>query len=370
MLKNRIIKTARPYFRNKKQILASLDEILSSGRLMMGKYTLLFEREFCKYNAAAHAVSLNSCTSALEIVLRYINVKGSEVILPTNTFIATPNSVLYAGAKPVFADVEVDTFCLDPVDLRKRITRKTKAVIAVHVAGLISPSIDEITRICRSKGLILIEDCAHAHGAMRNGRKAGTFGLAGCFSFYPTKIMTTGSGGMLTTDDKKLEAFAHSLRLHGAGKNLANIVNYGNDWFLDEFRSAVGFFQLKELENLLQARRKIVDEYIRLLRGNTDFQVYQPEKGTRHAYYKFPVLLGKKIPIERLKKYIFRRYGIELESVYNPPCHLQPVYKGYGNFPVAEDVLRRQVTLPVHPLLAKEDVRYVVRAINDSLKKI
>lgn len=362
-----MIKTAYPYFKNRKKILAAFEEIMISGRLMNGKYSVLFEKNFAKYIGTDYAISVNSCTSALEIVLRFINIKGYEVIVPTNTFIATPNAVLYAGGKPVFADIEKDTFCLDPQDLRKRITSKTKAVILVHIAGLITPRISEIMKICRAHKLILIEDCAHAPGSIYKGKKAGSFGLAGCFSFYPTKIITTGTGGMIATNDKKLNVFARSLRLHGAGKNLSNIVNYGNDWFLDEFRCAIGLFQLKELKNLLKARRKIARRYIKFLQNQKDINCYIPPKYIRHSYYKFPLTIDSSVDIKRLRKMIGLKWGFELESVYNPPCHLQPIYKGYGNFPVAEDVLNRQVTLPMHPLLTQKEIRHIVKAMDETL---
>lgn len=365
-----MIQTARPYFHDKKSIHRAIGRILGSGRLMMGEYCRLFEKGFARYTGTRFAVALNSCTSAMEITLRYLSVKGHEVIVPTNTFIATPNAVVYSGARPVFADIEAETFCLDPEDLKKRITHKTKAVILVHIAGLIAPGYEEIKKICRERGLFLIEDCAHAHGASYRGRKAGSLGLAGCFSFYPTKIITTGTGGMLTTDDAGLDSFARSLRLHGAGKGLSDIVRFGNDWFMDEFRAAIGFFQLRELEDKLRARRRIAKEYQGLLRGKTYLSVYEPPVGIRHAYYKFPVLLDRKVNVRQLKDTILARYGFELESLYDPPCHLQPIYRGQsGRLPVAEDVLKRQVTLPMHPLLSRQQLRYAVRALETCLKK-
>jgi len=365
-----MIKTANPYFKNKKKILNAIRKILKSGRLMEGEYSSSFEQKFAQYIGTKYAVALNSCTSALEIVLRYINVKGAEVIVPANTFIATPNAVVYAGAKPVFADIESDTFCLDPADLQRRITPKTKAVIVVHIAGLISPRISEIIKICKAKKLVLIEDCAHAHGSIYKGKKAGSFGLAGCFSFYPTKIMTTGSGGMLTTNNKSLDAFARSLRLHGKGKSLSEIINFGNDWFLDEFRSAIGLFQLEELENMLKTRRRIAKAYLKLLRNQKNLQIYNVPKYCRHAYYKFPVLVDSSINVKRLRGIIQHKYDFELEAVYNPPCHLQPIYKGHGRFPVAEDVLSRQISLPIHPLLTDKQVNYVVGALTRILEKL
>jgi len=362
-----MIKTAQPYFKNKRKILKTLGRILSSGRLMEGEYARQFENNFAQYCGTKYAVSVNSCTTALEIVLRYLEVKDREVIVPTNTFIATPNAVVFAGGKPVFADIEPQTFCLDPLDLEKRITKKTKAVILVHIAGFISPHMEKIKSICRAYKINLIEDCAHAHGAEYKGKKAGSLGIAGCFSFYPTKIMTTGNGGMITTNSSELNALARSLRVHGRGESLSHIVNLGNDWFLDEIRCAIGLYQLRELEDMLRARRSIAAKYIQALRGENQIILPEIPENLRPAYYKFPLTLKQNAA--KLKKTFVAKYNLELESLYYPPCHLQPIYRNKYRLPVAEDILGRQICLPIHTKIKKKDFEFVVGALRKELRK-
>ena len=177
-------------------ILKDIEATLRNGVLTGGLHTEELETKFSTYLKAKHAVAVSSGATSLEIPLRYFEVKDKEVIVPTNTFVATPNSVVLAGAKPVFADMREDTLCIDPDDVRRKISSKTAAIIVVHIAGLICPQIDEFSEICKDNNLFLIEDCAHAHGAKIENRQAGTLGDVGCFSFAPTKNMTTGEGGI------------------------------------------------------------------------------------------------------------------------------------------------------------------------------
>lgn len=371
------IKVARPLFPEKEKLLKDIKSILESGRLMKGPFTSLFEREFAAYCKSRYAVSVNSCTTALEIILRYIDVSGQEVIIPTNTFIATPNAVIFAGGKPVFADIKEGTYFLDSDEVRRHLSKKTRAVIAVHMAGLVPPEIEDIKSICDKAGVPLIEDCAHAVGASYNDRMAGTFGLAGCFSFYPTKIMTTGTGGMITTDDRDLAGYAKSARFHGAGKGLSDITNIGNDWFMDEIGSAIGLNQLKHLGYFLKSRSRIAAIYDKLVAKTDVLKKFPVSRSSRHAYYKYPVQVTAPIDVEGMKKDFQKKHGFELESLYWPTCHLQPVYRKMFNykrglFPVAEAVLSKQITLPVHAAMTAADAcsafEMVVTEINSRMK--
>ncbi|MCL5948895.1 MAG: aminotransferase class I/II-fold pyridoxal phosphate-dependent enzyme, partial [Candidatus Bathyarchaeota archaeon] len=190
------ISGSSPYFSDESlnDILSDLRLMFKSGRLTDGPYAQIFEKEFADYNNVKYAVSVNSGTAALDVALRCLQLQGREVIVPTNTFVSTPNSVLFAGGKPVFADMNDDSLGIDVEDVKRKVTSKTTGVIVVHIAGLICPQINELKQFCDEKDLFLLEDCAHAHGAMVNGQKAGTFGDAGCFSFYPTKVMTSCEG--------------------------------------------------------------------------------------------------------------------------------------------------------------------------------
>jgi len=184
---------------DRKRVLKQVDGILESGQLTLGKYTREFEEEFAKYVGVKYAVAVNSGTSALEIPLRALDVQGFSVIVLTNTFFATPASVIHAGGKVIFADM-TENLCLDPDSVKKKIQKDTKGIILVHIGGVVPPQIKEIQEICHEHNLFLIEDAAHAHDSTLNGRQAGTFVDAAAFSFYPTKVMTSGEGGMIVTN--------------------------------------------------------------------------------------------------------------------------------------------------------------------------
>ena len=195
------VPAAKIYFPegDRKKILKQVNEILESGQLTLGKYTKEFEEEFAKYVGVKYAVAVNSGTSALEIPLRALGIQGFSVIVPTNTFFATPASVIHAGGKVIFADM-TENLCLDPDSVKQKIQKDTRGIIIVHIGGVVPPQITEIQAICHEHNLFLIEDAAHAHGSTLNGKSAGTFGDAAAFSFYPTKVMTSGEGGMIVTN--------------------------------------------------------------------------------------------------------------------------------------------------------------------------
>lgn len=371
------VPATRPFF-SEEDIQAVLEEIrvvLRSGRLILGPYTRKLEESFREYCGVKHAVAVSSCTAALEIALRYFDVAGKEVIVPTNTFLATANAVLYSGGQPVLVDMDPNTLCLDLEDCLRKITPRTRGIIAVHVAGLPCPHMDELKTLCRQRGLFLLEDVAHAHGAMVDGRKTGSMGDAGCFSFYPTKVMTTCTGGMVTTDDDRLAEYAVSLRHHGVGTGLHHIVNLGSDWLMDEISAVLGIYQLKSLEANLGKRNHVAGRYAAATSGWQWLRLLEPPANVRHSYYKCPALLSSVIDKRELVDRMHRDFGVDLGSVYDPPCHLQPVYQrlfGYrdGMFPNADDVLKRVVCLPVFPQMTPEETGYVVKSLELSLPAV
>jgi dTDP-4-amino-4,6-dideoxygalactose transaminase len=365
-----------PFFREEEMqpILDGVRSILSSGRLILGPYTREFEKNFSEYCGVKHAIAVSSCTSALEIVLRYLNVNEKEVIVPTNTFVATCNAVIYSGGTPVLADINPDTLCIDPDSLLEKITPKTRGVIIVHISGFITNEFEKIKEICREKNLFLIEDAAHAHGAMINGRKAGSLVDAGCFSFYPTKVMTTCTGGMITTDNDGLADYAISLRHHGVGKNLNEIVNLGNDWLMDEISALLGVYQLKSLETNVKRRNEIARKYEDYLKNIEAINFFPVPPNIRYSYYKYPVLLSQDIDKKKLIEKIDRIYGISLGSVYDPPSHLQPVFQkefSYkkGMFPNAERTLKSVVCLPMFVQMTDEQIEHVARSFKELVMK-
>jgi perosamine synthetase len=356
------------------KILKDIELTLKNGILTGGPHVKDFEARFAEYVKAKHAVAVNSGTSNLEICLRYFRVKDHEVIVPTNTFVATPNSVIFAGGRPIFADMLEDTLCVDPKDVRERISSRTAGVIVVHVAGLICPQIKELSELCEDHNLFLLEDCAHAHGAMINGKMAGTLSDAGCFSFYPTKVMTTGEGGMITTDDSSLAEAARLMRNHGQNSQRL-MVMLGHNWRMSEIAAIIGRYQLENLERFVLKRNEIAKYYNMALRRTRGVSLFNTPANMRHSYYKYPVRLDDDIDREELAAVLSKEYGVETGSVYDPPCHLHPFYKENfgtreGDLPVSEKVLRKVLCLPMHAAVTGESVRYVSEALSSSIDKL
>jgi perosamine synthetase len=366
----RAIMGARPYFHEEDmpEILERLGSVLRGGRLILGPNTKELEESFRRRVGTEHAVCVSSCTAALEITLRFFGVRDREVILPTNTFAAVVNAVVYAGGHPVLAETDPHTFNLDTDDALRRINERTAGIILVHTAGLISPDLDRLRQTCRARNLFLLEDGSHAHGASINGRHAGSLTDAACFSFYPTKIMTTGTGGIITTDESSLAAYARSLRHHGQGTSLEDITNMGSDWCMNELSAVLGIYQLKRLGENVEHRRRVAGWYREQLREIDWIEIPAYSDHVRHAYYKLPVLLAEGIDKHRLQAILLEEEKIEIGSIYDPPCHLQPVFQkkfGWhaGLFPQTERILSRQTCLPMHALISEDDVEGVVAVL-------
>ncbi len=350
------------------EILAAIGAILKSGRLILGPYNQQFEDAFKGYVGAEHAVAVSTGTAALQIALRYHRAQDREVILPTNNFIGVVSAVLAEGGIPVLAEMDPATFCMDLDDAIARITPRTAGIIVVHIAGRVDPGIDRLRKLCDERGLFLIEDAAHAHGAALGSRKAGNLAPTACFSFYPTKIITTGTGGMITTRDAKLAQFARSLRHHGVGASLDDVVNFGNDWCLGEINALLGMFQLKRVDENVEHRNRSVDLYRQRLGNEKWLTIPSHPDNVRHAYYKFPVLLDASLDRDRFRRMLWSDFGIENGAIYDPPCHLQPVMRNMfgfaeGMFPRAEAALKRQVCPPIHSTLSVEEVHSVADAM-------
>lgn len=372
------IPSASPFFDDKdiNEISEHVREILHSKRLVLGPYTKKFEDLFSKYVNTKYAVAVNSATAALEIVLKYCNVKDSEVIVPTNTFIACPNTVLYAGGKPVFADMNQNSFCMDVEDLKQKISSKTKVVMAVHLGGLAEPAMDELREICDKRGIYLMEDCSHAHGATFKNKKVGTLGIGGCFSFFATKILPTGTGGMITTDDPKLQEFAESYRhqggLGGEGQ-IESFNQFGYDSMMNEITAAVGINQLLKLDEHIKIRRKIADRYETELKKIGNIKCIPKFKNSSNVYWKFIIILDDTIDRDNVRSILRKEFTIDGGILYPVLCHLQPVYRNMGHregeCPTAEKIMKHQLTLPVNPYMTDEDVDYVTDSLADIIQR-
>lgn len=362
------IAAARPFFTEDDQqaILDATREILKSGRLILGDYTREFESQFRRYVGVPHAVAVSSCTAALQITLRFLGSRGSEVVLPTNNFPGVVSAALYEGLDPVLADMDPQTFCIDIDDAIRRVTPRTAGFVVVHIAGLIPPEIDRLRNFAADHRMFFIEDASHAHGAEIDGRRAGSLADAGCFSFYPTKILTTGTGGMITTEDARLADYARSVRHHGQGPDRVVFLRQGNSWCMGEIQAAMGLRQLGHLDENVRRRNQIVARYRDQLDGEPWVEVPLCPENIRHAYYKFPVLLGEEIDTGRMRRILEEEHGIENGTIYDPPCHLQPLFRdrfaaSAGTYPNAERFLSRQFCPPMHACLSDGDVDRVVR---------
>lgn len=368
------IPAARIHFaeEDRRELVRRFDEILESGQLTLGKYGREFESEFARCAGTEYAVAVSSGTSALEIILRALDIEGWSVVVPTNTFFATAASVVHAGGRVIFADVG-DNLCLDAEALRRAIAPDTRAVIVVHIGGAIPPQIAEIEEICRERGLFLVEDAAHAHGSTLDGRRAGALGKAAAFSFYPTKVLTSAEGGMITTDDEGLYQRATVFRDQGKAGFHGNVhVEMGYNWRMSELHAAVGLAQLARLEGAIAERRRIAriyDQGLGEIEGVTSLAL-PAEVGSN--YYKYVAFLADGIDRASLKGRLKEGYGVSLSGeVYELPCHLQPIFKGRchmgdGGLARAEDLCRRHICLPVFVGMTEEQAGYVL----DSLKEV
>ncbi len=355
-------------------------ETLKSGWLSTGPRTKRFEREFAEYVGAAHAVATNSCTAAMHLALLANGIgPGDEVIVPSMTFSATANVVEHVGARPVFADSVADGFNIDPLEIRDRITPRTRAVIPVHFAGL-PCAMDEINAIARERGLLVIEDAAHAAGAEYHGRRIGGLGNVTAFSFYVTKNLCTAEGGMVVADNEALAGRIRVLSLHGMdigawhryakqGRQHYEIVVPGFKYNMTDLAAALGLCQLRKLDRFIKVRQ----EYARILTAElSDLnELILPRDVTdhRHAWHLYPVM----VRLERLRTgrdgvttaLIAENIGI---GVHFRPLHLHPFYRqkyGYreGMLPRAEFIGERVFSLPLSPKLSLDDVRSIVRAV-------
>ena len=369
------ITTARPWFSD-----ADIDFILSKipdilrGQLTMGKWVHALEERMANMAGTRYALATNACTSALEIALKSLDIgPDDEVLLPAQTFIATAAAVKNVGATPTFCDICSDTLCLDPRDAAKRITHRTRAIILVHFAGLITPDLPEIEKLCRDYKLHLIEDAAHAHGAVKGKRAAGSIGAFGAFSYYATKILTTGGeGGGLTTNDESLYKIAKSYQYRGQDLDVSEeevFIHLGRNVRMTDLTALCGVTQHDHLEEFIRCRNKIAARYNAFMRSEMpecELQVCPTD--TRHAFWKHVSILPQGKSRQQLKQLMYEKYRVPINWSYYPPVHLQPVFqKMYGTYqgmlPVSERICAQCVNLPMNALLTDDDVEYICDAL-------
>jgi len=349
-----------------------IQEVLASGQLTLGKYGVEFEEQFARFCGARHAVAVNSGTSSLEIILRALDVEGKDVLVPTNTFFATAAAVVHAGGRPVWVDLDPESFGIAPEEIEKSFTAKTAGILVVHIGGIVSKKMRALQELALKKGVWLIEDAAHAHGSSLDGRQAGTFGVAGSFSFYPTKVMTAGEGGMIVTDDDRIAAEARIYRDQGKLSFSQNShVRMGYNWRMSELHAIVGLKHLERLPAMIQDRQKIAALYNDGLRDCRNLRPLEiPINGVCN-YYKYIVVPKELLDRKAIKTKLRESHGISLAGeVYEAPLHRQPIFEKYGSshLPVSEDLCARHLCLPIFSGMEETQAHQVIRGLKQVLE--
>jgi UDP-4-amino-4,6-dideoxy-N-acetyl-beta-L-altrosamine transaminase len=369
-----------------KDDIKAVSEVLQSDWITQGPKVEEFEKNFATYVGARYAVAVNSGTAALHTACFAAGIsKGDKVITTPITFVASANCVIYQGGTPVFADIREDTLNIDPEEIKKKITSDTRALIPVDFTGL-PVDLEEILQIARKNNLVVIEDASHALGATYQGKKIGSISDMTIFSFHPVKHITTGEGGMITTNNKKYYERLKLFRTHGITKEKDKLLNYEGPWYyemqelgynyrLTDFQCALGLSQLKKIDRIIQRRREIVQKY------NSEFkdiiEVKIPEINPIDSNPVWHIYIIQ-LNLDRLKvdrREIFEALRAENigVNVHYIPVHLQPYYqKTYnyhkGDFPKAENYYLRAITLPIFPKMSKKDVDDVIEAVKKVIK--
>jgi dTDP-4-amino-4,6-dideoxygalactose transaminase len=352
----------RQYAQIKDEMLAAIADVLPTGKYVMGNQLRAFEEEFAAYHQTQYCAGISNGTEALHLALLACGVgPGDEVITVPNTYVATVFAISYTGATPVFVDVDPLTHNIDPCEVERKITRRTKVILPVHLYGQCA-DMDTLMEIARKHQLYVIEDDAHAHGAVYKGRKAGSLGHIGCFSFYPTKVLGAyGDGGAITTNDAALLDRVKMLRYMGQHKKyLHEVVGYQQR--LGEIQAAVLRVKLRHLEDWIQLRRKWAQVYSEALRG-TPVRTPVELDGNRHVFYMYTICAPRR---DELQAYLNEK-GIGCMPVYPLEVPFQPAYAGLGHqkgdFPVSNRQVDEILCLPMFPELTEAEVLEVVAAI-------
>ena len=364
-------------------------EILSclrTGWLGTGPKVAQLEREFRDYKGAPYAVAVNSCTAALHLSMLAAGIgPGDEVITTALTFCATVNTIIHAGAKPVLVDVDPATFNIDPREVAAKITSHTKAIIPVHFAGL-ACDMDALVTIARRRGLMIIEDCAHAVETTYKGKQAGTFGNFGCFSFYVTKNMTTGEGGMILTTDERHADRLKILALHGMSKDAWRrfsddgykhyyVVECGYKYNMMDIQAAIGIHQLRRIQKNWERRQEIWATYQREFSGLPLTLPAQPDEGTRHAYHLYTVLINPERTNLTRDQFIADMtaenigVGVHYQSIPVHPYYQERFGWRPEDYPHSLRIGQQTVSLPLSPKLTDHDVADVIRAVHKVLHR-
>lgn len=334
--------------------------VLRSGWLTQGSQVEMLERNFAKYIDVEDAIAVFNGTCALHTVLSALGVgPRDEILVPSFTFIATANAILYQNARPVFVDIDPQTLNIDPEDMERKITKRTKGVIPVHYGGL-PAEMDTVIQIAEKHGLFVLEDAAEAIGAVYKGKKVGNLGVAAIFSLHAQKVITTGEGGIITTDDEKLAEACRRIRDHGRDAQTKHFVCLGYNYRMTEMQAALGVEQLKKIETIIQKRIANANYLTERLIQNHNLVLPQVPPHLRHTFMLYTIRV--KSDRDLLMEYLCKQ-GVEAK-VYFHPIHLEPFYRkafdlSEGLLPVTEKVSRQVLSLPVHAKLTQEELGYI-----------
>jgi len=343
-----------------------------TGRLGSGPMAKKFEENFARFMKARHAVAVNSGTAALHLALWVAGIKtNDEVIVPSFTFIANAEAVALSGARPVFVDINLKTYNVDPEKIEAAITKKTRAIMPVDLYGL-PAEMDTIREIAERHNLIIIEDAAQAHGAALKGKQPGYFADMTCWSFYASKNMTTGEGGMITTNNSEYADTLRAMRSHGETEEYVSTM-LGQNYRMPEIEAAIGLAQLKKLPTFVEKRRRNAKLLTQKLSGIKQLALPTEPKGYKHSWYLYTVRIQRgdaqirnKI-IEDLRK---KRVGATV--YYHAPIHLMPFYQQFGKYrlPKTEKNAQQVFSLPVHPGVTTKETDYIANSVKQVLKSI
>jgi perosamine synthetase len=360
----------------------NVEKALGQSMLTLGPQLEKFELDFCKYTKSKYAVAVSNCTAALHLSLKALGIKEKdEVVIPDLTFVADANAILACNAKPVIVDINKNNFFLSISNLKKNITKKTKAIIPVHIYGQVC-NIEEVLDVARDYNLKIVEDCAHAIGTFHNSRHVGTIGDTGCFSFYPTKNITTAEGGMVITNSKKIAEKVRQLRSHGMSKSLKSRYSGGYPWIfdisepgynyrLDEIRAALGISQLKRIKKINELRKNAVFYYHSKLQNISGIILPDMVSDKTHSYHLYTIRVKK--PFKLSRNQLFKKLkekGIRT-TVYWMPIHKYSAYRKFtktSNVKNTTKIYNQILALPLFPKISKKHQDSVINAIKSFQK--
>jgi len=339
----------------------SVIDVLKSGHLVSGERVEEFEKKFARYINVKHAIATSNGTSALHTALLSLGIMpGDEIITTAFSFIASSNCILFVGAKPVFVDIDPKTYNIDPDEIKKNITNKTRAVLIVHLFG--QPcEMEQIVDICKEKHLLLIEDACQAHGAEYDGKKVGSFGDVATFSFYATKNMTTGEGGMITTNNEEVAEKSKLIVNQGQSKKYYHTA-LGFNFRMTEIQAALGIFQLKKLDDVNKKRIKNAKFMTKSLLDTKELVTPFVSPKVRHVFHQYAIRSKQR---DKLQTYLLNK-GIQTAIHYPVPIYRQPIYQSLGfniNLKNTEMVSRDILSLPVHQSLSKRDLEKITTEV-------